>query len=267
MAGLLVLLAVQYVSAEEKNTPEGVDSLAVVYESVRNGDIKACEDLADRYHDGRVVAPSFMNMYFMYLQAENLGGETVEEYLKRYQDADSYRLVSKAMDEIDQRKYARAERKVRVLKERGLPAWKALQARVVLQRDHDAQQADRLLGEAVKEGSELAALVRAELYRDRRQDSLYVSALRELCGSVPTVHNLLGKYYWRCAESALERGESGEAGQWRVQAIHCFKEADRFACLTRSNARRWVSALEDEPEGKSSLTAVEWDRLRKLAGK
>ncbi len=103
-------------------------------DEARQGKVSAYEQLADCYHRVDGVEHNFMNMIVMYSFAEELGGQPVAEYMRRYGEDDPDRLLFDGMEAVDRKQYADAEAKAGKLEALGNPGAISLQAILAMRR-------------------------------------------------------------------------------------------------------------------------------------
>ena len=252
----------------EEETPHGLristvqenweDSVRIYIEKGRWGNKEAFEKLASYYHDGLGVKHSFTNMLFMYVQANEYGGHSMEIYMQRYEANDPDRLLFDGMNDIDQKRLDDFENKVNLLKVMNQPSCITLSAFKTAEIDKNEEKAENLFNEAAEKGCELSKLLVIKQAEEKRDIAEYEKKLWEATTTMPIAYNLLGKLY-------LGYGHDVDSLFNIDRAVSCFKKADENAFLTKSNAKRLLQCYEVELwNGKEICDSTEVERLRHL---
>lgn len=247
---------------EENRNPRSEcweDNVKNYIEKGRWGNKTAFEKLAECYHEGHGVERNFINMVFMYLQAGERGGLSVEEYMARYEADDPDRMLFDAMTDIEQKKYDDAIAKLEKLKAMNLPSSITLQALLAAEMDKDQEKSERLLLEASEKGCSLGQLLYAKSAEERKNDTEYKKRLESITANIPMTYNQLGRVYW-------EEGRETDSEKLMNRAKDCFRKADEYACLMKQNARRLLYCYKKDVEsGKAICDSVELKHLQVIA--
>lgn len=226
---------------EENRNPRSEcweDSVKNNIEKGRRGDKIAFEKLAECYHEGHGVERNFINMVFMYLQASERGGLSVEEYMARYEADDPDRMLFDAMTDIDHKRFDAAEEKQERLKAANNLYHIALQMILAIERDKNEELAEQLLHEATEKDCALGEMLYVMSAGRLQKQEEYKERLRNIAHKIPAFYNLLGESYWK-------EGHEKDDKELVNAAINCFKEADKHACLTKANAGRLIEYYEN----------------------
>lgn len=235
------------------------DSVKNYIEKGRRGDKTAFEKLAECYHEGKGVERNFINMVFMYLQASERGGLSMEEYMARYEVNDPDRLLFDAMNDIEQKKFDDATVKLEKLKAMNQPSSITIQAFLAAEMDKDQEKSERLLLEASEKGCSLGQLLYAKSAEERKDDTEYKKRLESITTNIPMTYNQLGRVYW-------EEGREIDSEELMNQAKDCFRKADEYACLMKQNARRLLYCYKKDVElGKAVCDSVELEHVQLIA--
>lgn len=247
---------------EENRNPRSEcweDSVKNNIEKGRRGDKTAFEKLAEYYHEGHGVERNFINMVFMYLQASERGGLSVEEYMARYEVNDPDRLLFDAMNDIEQKKFDDATARLEKLKAMNQPSSITIQAFLAAEMDKDQEKSERLLLEASEKGCSLGQLLYAKSAEERKDDTEYKKRLESITANIPMTYNQLGRIYW-------EEGREIDSEELMNQAKDCFRKADEYACLMKQNARRLLYCYKKDVEsGKAVCDSVELEHVQVIA--
>lgn len=247
---------------EENRNPRSEcweDSVKNYIEKGRRGDKTAFEKLAECYHEGHGVEQNFINMVFMYLQASERGGLSVEEYMARYEADDPDRLLFDAMNDIEQKKFDNATARLEKLKAMNQPSSITIQAFLAAEMDKDQEKSERLLLEASEKGCSLGQLLYAKSAEERKDDTEYKKRLESITANIPMTYNQLGRVYW-------EEGREIDSEELMNQAKDCFRKADEYACLMKQNARRLLYCYKKDVEsGKAICDSVELEHVQVIA--
>lgn len=254
MIGLVCLFAFTVNAMAQDNWE---DSVRIYTEKARRGEALAYEKLAGYYHDGVVVEHNFVNMLAMYIQASERGGLSVEEYMHRYKEEDPDRLLFDAMTDMDHKRMGDFRIKLNRLKMMDHVGYVTLQA--VSMMNQDEKRGKQLLRQASEEGCMLGRFLYALSLEGIGNGEEYEAMLLSLVKNTPMAYNLLGRFYW------VQAGKNGKMVLMK-SAIESFREADRWACLTKEDAERLFHYYKNELDaGRNVCDSMELKHLRRVA--
>lgn len=232
------------------------DSVKFYLEKGKWEDKDALAKLAECYHWGHGLPQSSLSTIFMYMQIQEKGGKPIEEYLRNYTADDPVRLLFDAMTDLDRGNFDAAQVKSEKLEATNDVNYLAIQSVLAEKRDKDKQRSEALLQEGIQRGSEFALLYAATSAELERDMAAYEKYLIALSPKMPIAYNMLGRYYWN--KGQIENNE-----ELILKAITSFKKADEHACLTESNAKRWIDFYDKNPD-KLTDDLGDWTTIKRL---
>lgn len=227
------------------------DSVKAYIEKARWGDDMSRLKLADCYHYGRGVKPSFVNMLATFTSYGRYGEKILKDYLTLSDENDPFRLVYEVMEHADTAKIHKLTR--------SHPAYaKALKA-MVLSEEGKEVEAISLLNEAVSEGCDVAKTLMYVYYEKKGDADACESFLIENANENPAFYNLLSGIYM-----GNHFPDSGK--KEKKKAVECYINADKYAFLTQRGAYVLIKYYQEKADkGNPICDAAEMERLKKFA--
>lgn len=226
------------------------DSVKTYIEMARWGDDMARFKLADCYHRGRGVKPSYVNMMTTFTYYREYGYRILEAYLLLSDEDDTFRLLYEAMERNDNVK------KKRLLETRPIyiKIWQAMS----LADKGKEDEAVALLNEAKDKGCDFAAILLLVYYEKKGNADDYEKFLIDNTKDAPAFYNKLGDIY--IGKDFPASGKKDEK-----KAVECFKNADKYALLSPRGANTLIKYYQEEAaKGNPLCEESEIERLKKF---
>lgn len=221
------------------------DSVEVYRERARQGDVEAYRKLARCYEDGVGVEANFINMMYLYEQADYMDGKQDRYYFRKSR-------LGQMLEDID-RKYqdndsiGAAEILMQIYNE-----WPSFLWMMNVMNVENENEQKHPLEPEVQKRDKVARFVMVSLVADSAYSDAYICELEEVAAYAPMVYNKLGGIYM--GRMDIDR------------AIGYFRKADEYAMLNREGAKGLLECYRMKMgKGEKACDDMELSRLRCLS--
>lgn len=227
------------------------DSVKTYIEKARWGDDMARLQLANCYHYGRGVKPSYVNMMTTFTYYGEYGYKMLNDYLALSDENDPYRLLFDAMENKDSVKM----QKLIEIK----PVYSKLLNAMILAYEGKTDESIVLLKEAESEECDFTEILLLICYNEKGNADEYESYLVDNANDVPAFYNKLGDIY--IGKDFPDSGKKDEK-----KAVECFMNADKYAQLSKRGANTLIKYYQEEADkGNPLCDATEMERLKRIS--
>lgn len=226
--------------------------VAQFVQQARMGQVEAYDSLALCYRDGNGVRKSYTNMMILYLLTGQIKGNDIKDMIKAVSRDQSFPLLIDVLD------YSRIENvpQEAVAKLRSMSPADALlfDAIYALECENDTAKSERLLINAVAQGSDMAPVLQVIMYKHLKWQEKHEQSLRKYAEKYPVMYVKLGDI---CMQKNNEE-------HW-MKAVEYYNLADQYGMLTSKGARGLSTAYRLlEKAGKVKCDPKEMERLEML---
>lgn len=226
------------------------DSVEVYRERARQGEVEAYRKLAWCYEDGVGVEANFINMMYLYEQADYMDGKQDRYYFRKSR-------LGQMLEDID-RKYqdndsiGAAEILMQIYNE-----WPSFLWMMNVMNVENENEQKHLLEPEVQKGDKVARFVMVSLVADSAYSDAYICELEEVVAYAPMVYNKLGGIYMGHPDSTRMDID---------RAIGYFRKADEYVMLNREGAKGLLECYRMKMgKGEKACDDMELSRLRCLS--